>query len=441
MEPSHGALARALVAGLFVAVAAGTAATAALTGSVAWALAVLSVGLMGAIITLLAVGASAASRGDMMPALRALLDPVTGLPREERLHSDVSAAVAGARSGQPDAQSGPQTPRQPSPAPAQSGLLTLHRFALEGFRGYNDAFGETCGDALLAWLGHKLREAAGAGEALYRTRGAGFALLAPGPPEASAGLLERCTVALKEAGGGFRVSCVVGAATLPAEATDAQTALELAARRAHDDRIGNRERPGLRRAAAPERIAELARSGIPATGVAGSLGRALGVPEEQLDDLTAAVALRDVGNVAVPTSVFARSGELPGLEWRFIELHTLVGERLLATSAGMQGAASFVRSSHERFDGSGYPDGLVGEHIPLGARIVFVCSAFEDMTTERAHRPALSVEDALSELERGAGTQFDPAVVRAFRTQMASALQRAELALPAIAVPAGRSRG
>jgi HD-GYP domain-containing protein (c-di-GMP phosphodiesterase class II) len=436
MEQSHGALARALVGGLFVVVTAGAAATAALTGSFVWALAVLSGGLLSTIIALLAVGASAASRGDMMPALRALIDPVTGLPREERLHSEVSAAVADAQSGPAqsgpvDAQSGLPTPQQSGPPEAGSGSVTLYRFALEGFRGYNDAFGETCGDALLAWLAHKLRDAAGAGEALYRTRGAGFAVLAPGPPEASAKLLERCTVALKEAGAGFRVSCVVGAATLPAEATDAQAALELAARRAQEDRAGDRQRLGLRRAAAPEHVAELAQSSVQATDVAGSLGRALGVPEEQLDDLAAAVRLRDVGNVAVPTSVFARSGELPGLEWRFIELHTLVGERLLAASSEMKGAARLVRSSHERFDGSGYPDGLAGEHIPLGSRIVFVCSAFEDMTTARAHRPALSVEQALSELERGAGTQFDPLVVRTFREEIASVLQRAEFALPA----------
>jgi two-component system, cell cycle response regulator len=403
MERSHGALARALLAGVFVVVAAATAATAALTGSAVWTLAVLAGGLLAALTTLLAVGASAASRGDMLPAARAHLDPVTGLPREEELHREISRAIPG----------------------AEAEPLTLYRFALEGFRSYNDAFGETCGDALLAWLARKLRDAAGPDEALYRGRGAGFAVLAPGPPEASAGLRQRCMDALQEVGKGFKVSCVVGAATLPTETTEAQEALELAGRRTHEHRRAERQKPGLRRAAEPAGVAKLARARDHASDLAGSLGRALGVPDEQLDDLKAAVHLRDVGNVAVPESVFTRSGELPGHEWRFIELHTLVGERLLSSS-GLEDAARLVRSSHERFDGSGYPDGLAGDQIPLGARIAFVCSAFEDMTTSRAHRPALSVEDALSELESGAGTQFDSVVVRAFRDEIAAALHRAE---------------
>ncbi|HEY6398358.1 MAG TPA: HD domain-containing phosphohydrolase [Solirubrobacteraceae bacterium] len=403
MERSHGALARALLACVFVAVAGATVATAALTGSIAWSVAVLTTGLFGALTTLLAVGASSASRGDMMPALRAHIDPVTGLTREERLHIELSAAIA-------DAQSAP---------------LTLYRFSLEGFRSYNDAFGETCGDALLAWLARKLRDAAGPDEALYRMRGAGFAVLAPGPQEASAGLRRRCIGALQEAGEGFRVSCLVGAATLPAETTEAQAALELAGRRTHEHRRAERQKPGLRRPAEPASVAKLARARDHATDVAESLGRALGIPSEQLADVEAAVHLRDVGNLAIPETVFTRSGDLPGHEWRFIELHTLVGERLLASS-GLEDAARLVRSSHERFDGSGYPDGLAGDQIPLGARIVFVCSAFEDMTTTRAHRPALSAEDALSELERGAGTQFDPVVVRAFRDEITAVLHRAE---------------
>jgi two-component system, cell cycle response regulator len=408
MERSRGVLARALLAGVLVAVAAATAATAALTGSVAWTLVVLASGLVGVLTTLLAVGASGASRGDMLPALRAQIDPVTGLPREDRLHLDVSATIA-------DADSGP---------------LTLYRFSLEGFRSYNDAFGEICGDALLAWLARKLRDAAGIDEALYRTRGAGFAVLVPGQPKDSAGLRLRCADALQEGGEGFRVSCVVGAASLPAEATDARGALDLAGRRAREHRRAEREKPGLRRAAEVTAVAELARSSRDEVDVVQALGRALEVPEEQLHDVEAAVGLRDIGNLAVPESVFTRSGELPGHEWRFIELHTLVGERLLSSIPGLEEAAAIVRSSHERFDGSGYPDGLAGGQIPLGARIAFVCSAFEDMTRARAHRPALSVEEALSELERGAGTQFDPVVVRAFRQEIAGRSPRPKLTQP-----------
>jgi GGDEF domain-containing protein len=409
MERSHRTLARALIASVLVAVASATAATSAVTGSIALGAAVLGAGLVAALIMLLAIGASSASRGDMLPTIRAHIDPVTGLPREERLHEELSSVIA-------DVRSGP---------------LTLYRFSLEGFRSFNDAFGESCGDALLAWLARKLRDAAGADEALYRTRGAGFAAVAAGPPEASEGLRLRCADALQEAGQGFRISCVVGAAELPSETSDSRAALELAGRRAGRDRRADRQRPGLRRAARADGIAELARARHRAEDVAVALGRELGVPEERLEDLETAVRVCDLGYVAVPESVFTRAGELPGHEWRFIELHTLVGERLLSGSSELEVSAGLVRSSHERFDGSGYPDGLAGEQIPLGSRIVFVCSAFQDMTTARAHRPALSVEAALSEIERGAGTQFDPVVVRAFRKEIAAVLDGPELAAPA----------
>ena len=123
--------------------------------------------------------------------------------------------------------------------------------------------------------------------------------------------------------------------------------------------------------------------------------------------------LCDIGNVAVPAAVLGYPGKINGPEWQFILLHTLVGERLLAGPLGMEAVAGLVRYSHERWDGSGYPHGLAGDAIPLGSRIIFVCSAFQDMTSDRPHRAALDPADALVQLERGAGSQFDPKVVDA----------------------------
>ncbi len=94
--------------------------------------------------------------------------------------------------------------------------------------------------------------------------------------------------------------------------------------------------------------------------------------------------------------------------------HTLIGERIVAAAPALVGVAPLVRSSHERWDGAGYPDGLAGAGIPLGARIVADCDAFDAMRTDRPDRAAPPEEEALDELERCAGTQFDPAVVRAF---------------------------
>ena len=94
--------------------------------------------------------------------------------------------------------------------------------------------------------------------------------------------------------------------------------------------------------------------------------------------------------------------------------HTIIGDRILGAAPAMRPVAEIVRASHERWDGAGYPDGLAGEQIPLGARIVSVCDAFHAMTTPRPYQRTLTREEALAELRRCAGTQFDPAVVEAF---------------------------
>jgi HD-GYP domain-containing protein (c-di-GMP phosphodiesterase class II) len=148
-----------------------------------------------------------------------------------------------------------------------------------------------------------------------------------------------------------------------------------------------------------------------------AIARRLDVPEAEIAHIENAMHLCDVGNVAVPRAVLSYPGKITGPEWQFIHLHTLVGARLIAGPLGMEAVAGLVRHSHERWDGAGYPDGLSGEAIPLGSRIVFVCSAFHDMTSERPHNPALEPADAVAQLERGAGSQFDPAVVEAFRAE------------------------
>ncbi|HEY6891904.1 MAG TPA: HD domain-containing phosphohydrolase, partial [Solirubrobacter sp.] len=101
-------------------------------------------------------------------------------------------------------------------------------------------------------------------------------------------------------------------------------------------------------------------------------------------------------------------------EWEYMRRHTIIGERIISVAPELVGVARIVRSSHERFDGGGYPDGLAGEAIPLGARIVAVCDAYDAMVTTRAYRGARPASEALRELVRCAGSQFDPAVVAAF---------------------------
>ena len=115
----------------------------------------------------------------------------------------------------------------------------------------------------------------------------------------------------------------------------------------------------------------------------------------------------------MPDAILAKPGPLDEREWQFVRQHTLVGERILRAAPSLHTVAKLVRSSHERFDGTGYPDGLAGESIPLGARIVSACDAWDAMITTRPYRKAMTLADALSELQRCSGTQFDPVVVGA----------------------------
>jgi len=124
--------------------------------------------------------------------------------------------------------------------------------------------------------------------------------------------------------------------------------------------------------------------------------------------------LHDVGKLAVPKAIINKPGSLDEREWQIIKMHTIEGQKLLERVGGiMREVGEIVRSSHERWDGGGYPDGLKGEDIPLGARIVSACDAYNAMTTTRSYRPAMAYEHALAELERNSGTQFDPVVVTA----------------------------
>jgi HD-GYP domain-containing protein (c-di-GMP phosphodiesterase class II) len=121
-----------------------------------------------------------------------------------------------------------------------------------------------------------------------------------------------------------------------------------------------------------------------------------------------------VGKVAVPDAILSKPGPLDEEEWAFIRRHTLIGERIVSAAPALGRVATLVRASHERWDGAGYPDGLAGDDIPLGARIVAVADAFDAMTSQRPYSQPRPPEVALEELHRCAGSQFDPAVVEAF---------------------------
>jgi two-component system, cell cycle response regulator len=150
------------------------------------------------------------------------------------------------------------------------------------------------------------------------------------------------------------------------------------------------------------------------------VGTRMSLIPEELDELVRAAELHDVGKMAIPDEILRKPGPLSQEEWTFVRRHTIIGERILSAAPALLPVAKIVRACHEHWDGSGYPDGVAGEEIPLGARIVAVCDAFDAMITHRTYRPARSVEEALTELRACAGTQFDPAVVEQFCEEIAS---------------------
>jgi HD-GYP domain-containing protein (c-di-GMP phosphodiesterase class II) len=149
------------------------------------------------------------------------------------------------------------------------------------------------------------------------------------------------------------------------------------------------------------------------------VGLELDMTEEDRTTLWQAAALHDIGKAAVPDAILDKPGPLDDDEWEFMRRHTLIGERILDGAPALTAAARLVRSSHEHFDGNGYPDQLAGAAIPLGARVVAVCDAYDAMVSDRPYRRAMPIELAIQELSRCAGTQFDPAVVDAFVTALA----------------------
>jgi two-component system cell cycle response regulator len=140
------------------------------------------------------------------------------------------------------------------------------------------------------------------------------------------------------------------------------------------------------------------------------LGRRVGLDAEELDVLARAAELHDIGKMAIPDAILATPAPLNEDEWELVRSHTVIGERMLSVAPALLPVAALVRSSHERWDGSGYPDHLRGREIAVGARIIALCDAFTAMTEDRPYRQAMDPRDALEELRANAGSQFDPAL-------------------------------
>ena len=347
-------------------------------------------------------------RADELSALtsrlhvQALTDPLTGLDNRRRLMEDLATALAG------DDERG--TDPQPH-------VLAL--YDLDGFKQYNDAFGHPEGDELLATLGARLAETARGRGRAYRLGGDEFCVLARGELSDLDPLLHDAAASLTAHGDRFDVTCSWGRVLLPAEASTPVAALRLADQRMY---LRKDSRPSSPKHQAGSVLLEVLREQQPnlhdhvggVTRLAVAVARELGLDESGIDDVARAAELHDVGKMAIPWDILNKPGPLDAEEWEVMRRHTEIGARMLEAAPALAGVARMVRASHERWDGTGYPDRLAGRDIPLGARIVAVCDAFEAMTAARPYKRPRSTDWSLAELRRCAGTHFDPAVVEAF---------------------------
>ena len=151
-----------------------------------------------------------------------------------------------------------------------------------------------------------------------------------------------------------------------------------------------------------------------------AVGRRTGLDSDELTLLAQAAELHDIGKLAIGDSIMEKPGPLNEDELATARQHPVVGERIIAAAPDLESVAGIVRSSHERYDGSGYPDGLAGDEIPRLSRIILVCDAFCAMTRPRPFSEPVTPREALFELRRCAGAQFDPAIVTAFRQTLAA---------------------
>ena len=347
------------------------------------------------------VGRLAGENERLLQASRreAITDALTGLENRRALESDLAAGCA-----EPVAPGNPE--------------LLMAIFDLDGFKQYNDTYGHEAGDVLLRRLGGHLAAVARPQASAYRMGGDEFCLLVRCGPSAAEAILSRAAEALSDSGDEWHIGCSYGAAWVPSEAANPSDALRLADQRMYADKrsraSASRQLTDVLLAVISEQDAHDDRRITEVSRLATRVARELGQPEPETERIRVAATLHDIGNAAIPRTILDKPGPLTRAEWAFVRCHTAIGERFLLAAPALAATAPLVRSSHERVDGAGYPDGLCADAIPLGARIIAVCDAYAAMTSDRPHRTAETAAYALQELQRCRGSQFDAAVVDAF---------------------------
>lgn len=175
---------------------------------------------------------------------------------------------------------------------------------------------------------------------------------------------------------------------------------------------------------------------VAVVGHAVAVARELKLTDAEIADVEQVALLHDIGKIAIPDAILHKPGRLDEDEWETMRTHPIAGAALIARARGLEHLAASVRGEHERWDGGGYPDGLMGDQIPIASRITFVCDAYHAMTSDRPYREAMREDEARAEIEAGAGSQFCPVVVAAFLAVLGETGAEADVyTVPAVGSP------
>ena len=346
----------------------------------------------------------------------ALSDDVTGLNNRRHLEVDIEACAA---------------------APGEERILVL--LELDGLQAYNDRLGYTAGDELLRSVAAQLVNAVTPlGGSAYRLAASRLAVLVPAGHSRLGEVVLAATAPLRDDDNDLLIARSYGEVTIPTDTDNVEAALQIAAQRlaAHKERqhrSARRQAQSVLMAALSARHPEMRDELRIGAYRAISLARRLGMKREEIDDIALAAELHCVGLLAIPEVMLENEAHLEETDPTAIRSYPLESEGIIAAAPGLASVARLVRSVRERFDGSGHPDGLAGNAIPAGARIIAVAVAFAALTSTRPHRGAYTTEEARAELARHSGSRFDPRVVDALATELSE--ETATASAPALAGP------